>query len=348
MPHRYWRLIFNTTDGGGAFAGQQCQFRTSHGGANAATGGTAAASSTFSGTSVTNLFANSGIWSSTGNGASTPEWVSYDFGSGVTIVEVLWESRNDSFYNQAPRAFVCQYSDDNTNWSDAFWGTNAGWTIGESVVFTEPAAYDGVATYGWWGLGFTLADASAPGNAFGLAEVQNRATMGGSSQNSGGTASATNAFSGTPASQAYDGNASTFWSSNSYKTIGTVLSYAFASPVACVEVAVIARNDSDYDQAPLAADVLYSSDGIGWGIAWQATFSAWTSGETQTTDFGGGGGTETGTISQTFGQFIQAAAGATYHEGGPISQTLGQFSQAGNLFDASAETGLRQFWTFGG
>lgn len=87
------------------------------------------------------------------------------------------------------------------------------------------------------------------------------------------------AASGTPA-DAYDGNASTYWT---HTTLGpTWIGYDFGSAVSINSFAITARNDTAFGQAPSLGELQYSDDGSTWTRAWQFhTRTAWTTGSQQ-------------------------------------------------------------------
>lgn len=122
--HRYWRLWVPFDAGFTSYcAVSECEMRTASGGSNVATGGTPAASSSYSsGYLPAKAFdgstgADNGWTSNYDNGQ--PEWLSYDFGSGndKDIVEVVLKAPVSGLgLDRLPRAFLFQYSDDNAIW----------------------------------------------------------------------------------------------------------------------------------------------------------------------------------------------------------------------------------------
>jgi hypothetical protein len=130
--HTYWRLNIAGTDGGSTLTVAEVQMRTSVGGANAATGGTATASSgtaanAFDGNNSTNWALSSG----------TVGWLQYQFGSAQDIVEIAVTAPSATTTN-APNRWSLQYSDDGSNWtSAAIVGGQTSWTSNEQRVFTN-------------------------------------------------------------------------------------------------------------------------------------------------------------------------------------------------------------------
>lgn len=114
-----------------------------------------------------------------------------------------------------------------------------------------------------------------------VAEWSLHTTVGGGQAATGGTASADSSFSGDPASNAFDGNASTFWA-NASGQLGK-LQYQFPSAVSIVEHAITARNDTFWNQVPSVWTLECSDDGHAWTIVDSVTDTSWsTAGQTIT------------------------------------------------------------------
>ena len=136
--HRYWRVYVPATTGAGLVSCAELELHATVGGANIATGGTAAASSVNTGKPASNCFdgSTSTYWESN---VAIPQWISYDLTAGApnTVEEIKWTSRNDAS-TENPTDIVIQYSDDNTNWTTKWsqYGIS-GWTNGAAKTFTE-------------------------------------------------------------------------------------------------------------------------------------------------------------------------------------------------------------------
>lgn len=135
--HLYWRLNVSVNNGSSGLAVAELVLRTTPGGAQAATGGTAsspqsgAPANAFDGNASTN-------W----NPGFTAGQLQYQFASAVDIVEYAITARNDStlYLGDCPRAFTLESSDDGTTWAIADSVRNQGpWTLGESRTFTTGA-----------------------------------------------------------------------------------------------------------------------------------------------------------------------------------------------------------------
>lgn len=132
--HLYWRLNVNLNNGSSGLAVAELVLRTTPGGAQAATGGTA--SSPNSGTPANAFDGNVGTWWNPGVVAGQ---LQYQFASAVDIVEYALTARNDStsFIGDTPRAWTLEYSDNGSAWTVADAVRNQGpWTLGESRTFT--------------------------------------------------------------------------------------------------------------------------------------------------------------------------------------------------------------------
>lgn len=118
--HRYWRLNLTAPVSGTAYGVAEITMAIAAGGANQCTGGTAAASTSYSASYLpANAFDASAasFWASAGGTAA--EWISYDFGVGITrdIVEFSFQNRPDGIPAQTPYTGALQWSDDNTTWT---------------------------------------------------------------------------------------------------------------------------------------------------------------------------------------------------------------------------------------
>lgn len=140
-----------------------------------------------------------------------------------------------------------------------------------------------MASHAYWRVNITANNGSASNVT--IAEMQYRTTVGGANVATGGTASATNNLSGYPPSQAFDGNASTFWVTNTGPTV--YLAYHFTSAVAIVEYTMAARNDNTafLGDTPKNWTLDFSDDGTNWTtLATVTGQTSWGLGEVRTFD----------------------------------------------------------------
>jgi hypothetical protein len=141
--HRYWRLYITAAQSSAETDLAEFYLCTTVGGASVATGGTASADTTFSGTYVpANAFDGNNTTSWASASTAMPHWLQYDFGAGNAKDIVQWgiQSIFTSGYSQyTPKDFSLQYSDDGTTWTalDTIVGA-VGWTGTESRMFTVP------------------------------------------------------------------------------------------------------------------------------------------------------------------------------------------------------------------
>ena len=156
--HAWWQLNCTGNDGGNAYGLLQLQFRTSIGGGQAATGGTATASETFDGAGgpydLSHALANTGLYS--GVDASNPQFLRYHFASAVDIAQIMIQARNDGGeQDQAPDTFDVQYSDDGTTWTTKWSVSTSGWGSGETRTFAPAGSETSTASLALTGVSFS-------------------------------------------------------------------------------------------------------------------------------------------------------------------------------------------------
>lgn len=128
-----WRIRpFGST--GGAMAFSEISMSLTAGGANACTGGTVSASSSYNASFTPDkaLDGNTATaWASNGNASAS--WWQYQFASDSDINEVKEKGRTDA--NQSPTMQCIAYSSDGTLFYPRHWW-NGSWTLGEEKTFT--------------------------------------------------------------------------------------------------------------------------------------------------------------------------------------------------------------------
>lgn len=160
--HRYWRLSFARATS--VIRISELALRTSVGGANVATGGTASASHTFGGNSAANAFDGNAttFWNaSSGLIAGEPVWLAYDFGAGndKDIVEYV-VTVDSSAGTGIPEGGYLQYSDNGTTWVTVSSGFKMSAFGSVTVpVLGDAAAPKGRKTYGRKFLGWANPEA---------------------------------------------------------------------------------------------------------------------------------------------------------------------------------------------
>lgn len=151
-PATRWCVLGVTTqDGGVNLAWSEVDMRSSIGGANLCTGGTALFSSQFDATVGTT--GHAGVNAFDGNintrwaSASAPPastgcaWIGYQFAAAQTIVQVALTARNDANFGQAGKSFWVLFSHDGTTWEPAISGDEPfvanPWSTGSQQLFAD-------------------------------------------------------------------------------------------------------------------------------------------------------------------------------------------------------------------
>jgi hypothetical protein len=287
--HRYWRMYVTKTCSPASvyLSISTLEMRTSVGGAQAATGGTASASNTLSTNTADKAFdANtSTLWHT--DGAAGPWWIKYDLGAGneKDFVEFAIQCQA-SFADRAPSSFLFQYSDDNTNWTTLYTLVDEDiYGDSELRVFgaSDSPTKNGNKTF--WRVNAT---ANSAGNqSFLLKEMEMATSIGGTDVCTGGKAyrypAGAKPQATYRASNAFDDNSATL-SSNQSLTDGwpQYVGYRFSSSQEIVELKM---QSSSASQAPTAFTIEYW-DGSAYQVA--ATYSglSWAASEVKTFTFG--------------------------------------------------------------
>jgi len=142
---RFWRVVFTGVSGsGGAVGVSQLIMATTPGGAQAATGGTATASSVwsaswpisaaFDGNDATTWYSGSGTFLTTGL-RSGVQFLQYEFATAVDIVEVRIRAPQDLQYS--PESFAVLSSADGSTWE-----VRRGWRIDPVLTTGETRTFD--------------------------------------------------------------------------------------------------------------------------------------------------------------------------------------------------------------
>jgi hypothetical protein len=144
--HTWWRILITANNSDTYCALDEIEMRTTPGGVDQCIGGTAIASSSYTGDwGPDNCFddvfggGQGSSWSSA-TGASFPHWIGYHFSSSVEITEVLlaFPMAGDGGVRiaQSPRDFAIQWSDDGITWTttSTFRGLNP-------MAFSEKRIY---------------------------------------------------------------------------------------------------------------------------------------------------------------------------------------------------------------
>ena len=138
--HAWWRIKITAPDGNVWDAIVALDMHTSQGGANVCTGGTAFASSQYSGTySADKAFdGNSGTFWNNGTEGPPTETIGYHFASPVNIVEIMITATTTP--SCSPKDFTIEYSDDGAAYSVLATITgSASWGVLETRTFWPSA-----------------------------------------------------------------------------------------------------------------------------------------------------------------------------------------------------------------
>lgn len=148
--HRYWMMLFTKTGASTTLAVGELFLATTPAGAQAATGGTASASSTnganaasraFDTTTTAGNYWQSGTTAFTNTTWLGSEWLKYDMGSGndIDVVEVRIYFTNGAGGSAYPVNYALFYSDDNVSWTlQRAWGDQV-YTNGETKTHDATA-----------------------------------------------------------------------------------------------------------------------------------------------------------------------------------------------------------------
>lgn len=275
-PHRYWRAVAFRSNGD-YISGSELEMAETAGGANTIGSGTPMGtpeypySATFARNNMFDLN-NATLFASVKHHNA---WLGYDFGAGneKAITEVRWRSRTDGDPQQFPSFGKVEYSDDGIQWFTSWYFRNAAApAINTLKVFTRPATALDTARY--WVL---LIEATQSTEAPGFNELQLRTASGGASVASGGTVIYSGQYdAGTwKATNAFDGNTATGWSSDAgprVNLVGEYIGYDFgaSNDKTIIEVAISSRTDTAAGAqcGPTRAHVLSSADGVNFIRQW--------------------------------------------------------------------------------
>lgn len=282
--HVYWRLL--VTDAASSYVKISEMRMYDSSGTSLCTGGTASASSNFSGLPPANAFDidDTTYWHSNAIPTSgSPQWLQYQFASAVDVATFAVEAA----LSAGPTACKLQYSDNGSTWTDATSALTPSWATGEvwkTWAITAPA------TGSYLAFRWTVNSVNAGGSTTpSVAEISLRATSGGSTLSPTGTVYQAKDFftTGYEANKAFDANTSTIWNANTGAPNWIMALYPLAE--AAVEFAWTARNDSlANNQSPSSLTLEGSNNGgVTWTTLATVTPTTWTAGSTQTFTFGG-------------------------------------------------------------
>lgn len=288
---RYWRVRVPRIQSAGpimALSAAKVEMRGEVGGADLAVGGTPLVSGAFPGNPASSAFdADPATFWVTANERYGTHFIGYDFGTPVSIKEIAWSKRPDTFgSNEAPIIGVVQYSADNVTWTDAWlFETPTTWVTGaETRVFAEVAG--SISQKRFWRV---RVNAIQSGGSSGgsIAKLEMRTSPGGADAAIGGTPLTSRTGSTHPATNAFDLSNSTRWEQITESGLGRFLGYAFPSEVDIVEVSILPRqNSGGAGAAPVDCTVQSSLNALDWTDEWSFTTpSTWVDGSGETRVF---------------------------------------------------------------
>lgn len=300
--HVYWRLYFTSASayGGSSNATTVAEWKVFDGSSVqiATTGGTPSASSTAGGTTTAGAFDanNATIWASSAAASNaSPQWLKYQFASGVDIVSFSITSRSSGSLWQSPVDFALQYSDDDSAWTTLYQYYGVGWTsAAQSITFTASNCAPSSLVIAYRLL---ITDSFVAGSTS-IAEwllYDGTGTLITTGKYAALNSSQVDGEANSRAQQAFDASNSTYWAGDAagHPTSGAPqwLQYRFDSSVAVGSFSIRARNDgSNYQQTPTSFSLQSSPDGTTWTGIQAYSASTWSSGQVQTFTVGTGTG----------------------------------------------------------
>jgi hypothetical protein len=137
VTQQYWRIFVNgVTTGSSLVTLNEIAFLDTNNIRISTSGGTASASSSFSGNPASNAFDGnpSTVWSSNANPSSgLPQWIQFQYTGAVPIVAV---AITIGVVSQSPPTFLIQSSPDGTTWTTQNTVTGFSWTsTGQTAYF---------------------------------------------------------------------------------------------------------------------------------------------------------------------------------------------------------------------
>jgi len=190
------------------------------------------------------------------------------------IVEVDISSVDDGNHDETPTDFTVVYSEDGLTWYDAFSVTGeSAWASDETRTFTKSGLPSDPALdpHQYWAV---IAVESSNGSYIHIAELEMRESVSGSDVTSTGFAIAGSERSGFEATYAFDDTISGSASWGVQKSVALPIEryvgqdFGSGNEKTIIEVAITTRDDSNEEQAPHAAIVVWSDDGVTWYPSW--------------------------------------------------------------------------------
>lgn len=266
VPATHWRIAsFRNSGDGGYTAMHELQWLDSAGvpisAVGATLGGTAAQAGSHAALYDGTTGGNAGFLQVGTSGTCTFE-ISFLALKTIGGVKIWPSAEGGGQPARAPGYFDIQYSLDNkATWNTLFSVTRTAWVTGTPQTFMCPGANN----HRFWKLR-PLTVGNGPNLS--IAELQFREALGVAQTPSGGAPIFFSQNGASPAVNAFDGNASTFYNSGDSAFNGNThyIGYDYGALAAkrILQVAITARNDGWQEQAPTSGIIKSSEDGISW------------------------------------------------------------------------------------
>lgn len=276
--YRYWRVrptVQNYTSSP-LYSIATLEFRTSQGGAQAAVGGTASASSVLSSFVAANAFDTdpSSFWAS--DGVAPDQWIAYDFVAPIDIVEVAITSRSADF-SQTPWIGWIESSTDGSTWTRRALISTSAWGASQTRVFAAQTDWENIPNV--WR--FRCSNANSTLEA--TSQVEVRDAVGGTNIALNAWATASSTLGGFNVLWATDNNTASEWISDGTSDPQDLIVWLTVLPSTVAEIAWRSRQSDAPEQTPSSILIQSGPDGVNWTDVATWTPDAWTStGQTQT------------------------------------------------------------------
>jgi hypothetical protein len=286
--HVYWRILLtNSCGGAGATSISEFTMYDAGGLQIPTTGGSASASTSVGGLPASSAFDGnpSTFWASTSRAtSSSPQWLQYQFSSGVSVASFTLTLRSGNL-EQSPIDVTLQYSDDGSTWTSLGQYNGLDWQssgqVSESLGLRNSYPQSGIHTA--WRLTISGNNGFGDGTVS-IAELKFY-DLSNAQISTGGFA---DLYSSLPASVpaggggAFDGNAATFWASDTTANDPSkYVGYVFTGSYSLGSFSI--TNGPTLSQSPNSFCIQSSVDASLWTTVKCYTAATWTtSGQTQT------------------------------------------------------------------
>lgn len=280
-PFSFWRLTIANQDGSVTCTVPELKFYNASAVQIPTTGGAAAASDTTSFAAAHAFDGNTAtLWAagSVAPSAAAPHWLQYQFSSAVAVASFSITTRNDSFYMQAPGAFVLSASNDGATWV-VQGGFSATWSSAGQVktfALTPASAFGDFYRI--------FCQTNGGGSVFSASEIVFMDAGSVALSLTAGAAMASTVFTDAVSQgphAAFNGSTSDYWASLTASS-GQWIGFRFAGSPAVGSFSIRARS-AGFNQTPVTFKLQISTDGGStWTDVQSYTAATWTAGAVQT------------------------------------------------------------------